>query len=254
MYKIQLLAVIFILMPETIYSQSTETPDRYSIGINFSADYCYRTVFNNTGNDNYDELIKIRNENETPILGYVAGFNLNYKLSSKFSVQTGLQYSKKGYGIKLKDFELFYSDNIDPRYGFVYDSVPSGKSLEKISLYYHYTYLDIPLQIKMCLGKKRIKFVAGVGIVTGVLLNATQTSVKKFKEGGKNRDKVDQQYDFRSISLSTQASAGVSYKLNEKINILIEPTIRYGLLKITDTPVSARLWSGGINFSCFYSL
>jgi hypothetical protein len=34
----------------------------------------------------------------------------------------------------------------------------------------------------------------------------------------------------------------------------MEPTFRYGLLKIIDQPVTAYLWSAGLNITCYYAL
>jgi hypothetical protein len=49
-------------------------------------------------------------------------------------------------------------------------------------------------------------------------------------------------------------SAGVDYRINEKMNLRIEPTFRYGVLKIIDMPVTGYLYSGGINVAYYYGL
>jgi hypothetical protein len=49
-------------------------------------------------------------------------------------------------------------------------------------------------------------------------------------------------------------SVGIDYRINEKMNLRIEPTFRYGVLKIIDTPVTGYLYSGGINVVYYYGL
>jgi hypothetical protein len=38
-------------------------------------------------------------------------------------------------------------------------------------------------------------------------------------------------------------------RISPIMRIKVEPTFRYGLLKITDTPVSGHWYSGGLNVS-----
>jgi hypothetical protein len=38
------------------------------------------------------------------------------------------------------------------------------------------------------------------------------------------------------------------------MNVRIEPTIKYGVLKIIDTPITAFLYSGGLNMSYYCNL
>jgi hypothetical protein len=49
-------------------------------------------------------------------------------------------------------------------------------------------------------------------------------------------------------------SAGVDYKLNNKMHLLAEPTFRYGIIKTKDAPVTEHLWNAGLNVGFYYSL
>jgi hypothetical protein len=49
-------------------------------------------------------------------------------------------------------------------------------------------------------------------------------------------------------------SAGAEYKIKNKMYVRIEPTFRYGVLKIIDAPVTAYLWNAGLNMGFYYRL
>ncbi len=49
-------------------------------------------------------------------------------------------------------------------------------------------------------------------------------------------------------------SVGVEYKINERMNLRVEPTFRYGLLTVIDFPVAGYLYSGGLNIGYYVGL
>ncbi len=253
-YFILVFAILFsysAFSQDTLTLQETSEFKRLAIGVNISPDYCYRTLKNNNGNSTSDMIIDLREESEGPKLGYTAGLNAGYNFSKKWGVEMGIQYSNKGY--EFKNSALTFGDMIDPRYGFVYTSNGAATPTHAKFVYHHH-YLDVPVRVLYRFGKKRLHFVTSVGITTNILLNATMTSVVKYGNEDAKRQTYDQPYDFNPFNISPTISVGVDYKINNKINLRAEPTFRYGLLKITDTPVTATLWSGGLNFSCYYLL
>lgn len=47
---------------------------------------------------------------------------------------------------------------------------------------------------------------------------------------------------------------GIDWQMCNKFNLRVEPTFRYGLLKIIDEPITAYLWSCGLSFTCYFPL
>ena len=141
---------------------------------------------------------------------------------------------------------------IGPRYGFVYTN--STTALSQAKIIYNNIYLDIPVRAIFSLGEKRIHFVASVGVTTNILLKVTQTIVIEFSNGDTKYETNDQQYNFKSFNLSPIVSAGIDYKISNKINLRVEPTYRYGSLKIIDAPIVAYLWTAGLNITGYYTL
>lgn len=236
---------------DSLKSKVSTEFNRLLFGVNVSPDYCYRTLSNNDGSSTSSMIIDLRNDKEVAKIGYTAGLNICYNICKHLGVEVGVQYSNKGYAFKKSD--LTFGDMIDPRYGFVYpvynSIVPS-----KIKFIDNYIYVDVPMRAIFSFGEKRIHFVTSIGVMTNILLKATQTSVVEYENGDTKRQTQDQKYDFKTLDISPTVSVGLDYKISSKINLSVEPTFRYGLVKIIDTPVTAYLWSRGLNITCYYSL
>ena len=221
---------------------------RLLFGVNISPDYCYRTLKNNNGSSTSSMGIDLWNKNEEPKIGYTTGLNVCYNISKNLGIELGVQYSNKGYEFKKIDYK------VDPHYGFVYGTNLTGVSI-KVKFINNYIYLDVPLRAIFSFGEKRIHFITSIGVTTNILLKATQTAVWEFESGDTKRETHNQQrYDFKTLDISPTVSAGVDYRISNKMNLRVEPTFRYGLLKIIDAPITAYLWSGGLNLTCYYSL
>ena len=226
---------------------------RFMFGINVSPDYCYRTMKNNNNSKSSESIIDLRKKYETPLFGYSGGVNVLYLFSKQFSVEAGVQYSKKGYRMKARD--LNFGDQVDPRYGFTYNTaVGNSSGLVGFKVRYNHHYLDIPLRAIYTIGEKRMRFTSSIGITTSIPLKATQTSVIEYGDGDTQRTNNDQLYKFNRLNISPTVSVGIDYSISSKFSLRAEPTFRYGLIKISDTPVTAYLWSWGLNISCYYIL
>jgi len=224
---------------------------RLLLGVNVSPDYCYRTLKNNDGSSLASMIIDVRDESEVYKIGYTAGFNLCYTLTKKLGIELGVQYSNKGYA--FKNSALIFGDAIDPRYGIV--TLPNSSATPtKAHITYNHHYLDVPVRAIFSFGKKRIHVVASLGVTTNILLSSTQTSTLEFANGDTQSETYDQQNDFNSLNISPSISLGADYRISNKINLRVEPTFRYGLLKISDTRVTAYLWNAGMNVTCYYAL
>jgi len=238
---------------DTLKAHASSEYNRLLIGINFSPDYCYRNLINDNGSEMSSYIIDGRNNREEYKIGYTTGLNVAYNISKNLGFELGVQYSNKGYSFTIDWSNLTFGDMIDPRYGFVYPTqntpIPSN-----VKTLYNYIYLDIPLRALYRFGKKKIQFITGIGITTNILLKATQINVYEYDDGDTERKTKDAPYDFNSVNFSPMVSIGIDYQISHKFNLRAEPTIRYGLMSITNSSIKEYLWNGGFNISCFYAL
>ena len=253
----QLFTTIAMLISLASFGQDTlklkTTPEykRFLIGINISPDYCYRTLKSTDGSSISNTIIDLRNKNEEYKIGYTAGLNICYTISKNLGIEAGIQYSNKGFALSASNFT--YAEMIDPRYGITY---PTNGTIgpKKVKFIDNYHYIDVPIRAIYCFGEKRISFVASIGVTTNILINATQTNVLEYENGDIKRDNVDRPYDFNPINLTPTVSVGMDYKINKKINLRVEPTFRYGLLRIIEAPITTYLWNGGLNITGYYAI
>ena len=232
--------------------KETPTDDfkKVQIGVNFSPDYCFRLLKNNDGTSSSDLVIESRNGNETGKLGFTTGLNVIFNLKKNIGIEVGVQYSNKGYQTKMQD--LTFGSIIDPRHGFVYNT--SGKTPTRGKFVYNAYYIDIPLKVNYIIGNKRIRFISSAGVTTNIFIKETSKSILEYDDGTTDKNTQSTDNGYNKINVSPIVSVGIDWKFKSRANLRIEPTFRYGVLKIINAPVTGYLWNAGLNISYYLGL
>src|SRR4051812_15084973 len=127
---------IFTLFCLTSFGQDTIVRHKILIGINFSPDYCYRSLTKNDpgiSESSWNLGKRIEDSIETSKFGFTTGINVYYFINEKFSIESGIFYSLKGYKTIPINFVSITSS------GYEY-------YLGQASLVFNYSYLDFPLK------------------------------------------------------------------------------------------------------------
>lgn len=226
---------LFGQINEAAYSDFTRT----QIGINASFDVGYRQLKNSGGSSLGDYIIEYRNNEEIPKIGFTPGLNTLFNLKNNMSVEVGIQYSNKGFQTKM--LELFPFQPNDPL-------VPN-----ETKFIYNYHYLDIPLRFNYVFGKKKIRFLTSAGVTTNVFIEETQKSIRIYSDRTeKNTEPTNIEYN--RFNITPTLSFGIDYKINNKMNLRIEPIFRYGILKIIDAPITGYLYNTGLNVGFYFGV
>lgn len=159
MKLILILTLTFLSL--TALGQDTNSGKKILIGFNFSPDYANRVLKNGDGSSSTDLVIKSRNDIEIAKFGFTTGLNVWFNFSQRIGLETGIQFSNKGY--KAEDQNLVYFP-------------PNPGSPTKVKIIYAYQYIGVPLKAKFSFTKNKIHFIAGIGFVTNFLLNIKQTT------------------------------------------------------------------------------
>jgi len=233
----QLLSLLLTFFSFTAFGQTTNQTNKISIGYSFSPDYSFRTLKNGDGTSSADLVINTRDDIEKAKFGHTTGFNLTFNFSHLLAFETGIQYSNKGY--RTKEQDLIYSQT----------SLPNKGSTD-----YSYQYIGIPLKARFAFGKSKVHFISSAGFMTNFLINVKQTNIYTFSDGKTEKINHSSTSGFSKVDISPIVSIGVDYKLTDKIHLSAEPTFRFGIIKIKNTPVEEKLWNAGLVFGLSYEL
>ncbi len=180
------------------------------------------------------------------------GFRLSYITRQGFGIRTGINYSK----IK-EQFEYF--SGIDTSRTIHYDAnrVPIDTSYSynpRVNTKYNsYKFLDIPVIIGYEVDLTDFVFSFNAGI--GFNLSSRQSgqiyssNLSKVIEIASAKDEISgTKYFKENVGISVLGSFGLNYKINRKLMLLAEPTVRYYLKPITSDvyPLSQKYLQLGI--------
>ena len=207
------------------------------IGINFSPDYSFHSLTNNDGSSSTDAVIKNRNSIEIAKFGFTTGIDLCIDLSQSLAIETGIQFSNKGY--KTKALDLLFAQP-DP-------SLPINASFQ-----YSYQYVGIPVKARFTFGKNKLHFISGIGFMTNILIHQNVNVKQGYPGGRKDEKNQSSTSDYKKIDISPMVSFGLDYTINNKLHLIAEPVFRYGVIKTRDAPVTEHLWSAGFNCGIYY--
>jgi len=227
---------------------NAQQSNRFSVGISVSPDFNYRSLSNNDGSFSSGVVVDVRDDNESWKLGYTAGPVVAYRLSDRIDLEAGILFSSKGY--RYEQEMLTYESQFTGT-GFN-GPTPAGLPSAVRFTYDHY-YIDVPVKATFNLGKKRLRFCAGAGVAANVFIKEGVRYKYWYEDGTVKNDSRTSEFDYKGLILSPQASIGVNYALNKRLRLKAEPTLRYGITNITNTPVTGRLWNAGLNLSCFFT-
>jgi hypothetical protein len=212
-------------------------------------------------------------------LSYNVGMNVNYALSKKFSLQSGLLYlynqsqiTTDNYLQNISNQEKYpefmaliqpaasnsnnlqlYSDplpasaptmdaalqNITDRYATSYPGVT------EVMVYNMYQYLSIPLSLHYKLIDKKVSTHVGAGVAADVFMKNTI--------GNPEENITNQEFNrnnngpYRKMGFSGLVSAKVKYKISSRYSVYVEPSYRTALTPFTNSLiVSSRPNAFGI--------
>jgi Outer membrane protein beta-barrel domain len=206
----------------------------------------FRTLTTNDQSAVAPLILDYRNNIEEPRFAYGANITCGYAISPRFAIEGGLGYSVLGYQSRYGN--LVFGDQIDPDRGFIYTTNDEG--IIGATVRYHFQYAELPLRGLLTLGTGRLRSITGLGLTTSFLMKSSSTLILEHLDGSSDR-KVGEDIDtYQTVGLFPTVSTGVSYALNDRLELRFEPQARYGLSRIIDAPITAHLWSIGVGFGC----
>jgi hypothetical protein len=231
-------------------------------------------------NSGSDALSKQLSATEQPLVSYSGGVAFSYKVSKRFSIQSGLYYSSLGqkvdgissysgftpYGnskgdhnfevlttngtVQTSNPDVFLTANISGRIVTAYTKDvfdPNKASLQPVnsSLDQNFSYLELPVVVKYKIIDKSI----GINVIGGLSYNLlVHNTVYTTIDG--SRYHVGETSGLNPLTLSSSIGMGMEYNISGKLSLNLEPTFRYYLSPFSATtssfihPYSFGIFSG----------
>ncbi len=233
--------IFLMLVLGSAYGQEYKSSSKkIQLGINYSPDYNYRTLTINNKTQGATQVKDIRNKTESPKFGYTTGLQITYILQPKWSLTTGLLYSNKGYILIEKPFGVFESDLLNDKHNFA------------THFKHTFHYIDLPICISFRIGNNRMQLVASTGVINNIYIKE-YVSITQINESSPDFRIHPLLSNHNKFNLSANISCGINYHLHSKIDVRLEPSFRYQLLKVINSDLSAHLWNFGMNTAILYS-
>jgi len=237
-------------MPET---EEQASPGRWSLAALVSPSYHNRV---SSGNN---ELMASMMTSEKPVISYSGGVALAYRVTKRFSVQSGLYFSDIGqelsgisaysgflpYGnaksgtnfdvitangtVKTRNPDIYLLDDykgdrvITPYTSNILDPEKAELNYVGSSLRQDFRYLELPVMVRY----KVIDRTLDLNIVGGVSSNLLVSNTVSTGIGSKYQ--VGETEGLNNITFSSSIGMGMEYNFSTKLSLNLEPTFRYYL-------------------------
>jgi|GEM_PF-1062030 len=259
--------------------ESNENKNKWILGGEFTPLYSYRRI-TDSENNNYNA--DYYNEGESPVMSYTGGLNLQFKPKDRLTIQAGVYYSSIGQSLdymsvysnqayelvsdEFKDrfinsYELNNSagdisfntpyvivdeiagrvNNLSSEKGFVNTADPIFQDLDA-EIQQSFQYIEVPVILRY----KLIDKVVDLNIVGGIGANFLIGNDVLLVYGN-NKEIIGETKGVNTVNYSSSLGLGIEYPLMKRLNIRLEPSIKYYLNSInSNSSVESHPYSIGI--------
>ncbi|MDX2361489.1 MAG: outer membrane beta-barrel protein [Crocinitomicaceae bacterium] len=242
---ISLLVLFTFFFGVSSFGQDDDTKDRkWKIGINISPEIAYRTL--TTSDPSSESFIEYRDEIESSIFTLSGGLNIEYNITKRFAMRSGIQYLTQG---EQYDFEI------------VGWPIPNPSFPSKFIVVQRYHYVGVPLiaSFDFIQTDKVEVFLSAGALGTWMYRTSTKTT-REYIDGTTETERehsdpsVSEWTEYQLFNVTALISLGSDIKLGSRSFIRLEPTFKYTILPIVDGPIQERHFNVGLNIGYFIKL
>jgi hypothetical protein len=278
-YSLQSLAVY----NDDYLVQNKKKENPWSVSLNASPLLSYRSVGESNADyvyaadvtSNYEQEYK----NEKPLMAYSAGVDVSYKMTGRWSVQSGVYYSEIGQrsdNVTVYDFQSFGSSDqssyqVNTSVGnvriegttseLVNSSSSSGlivntpvytdgvetfvrSSGVEVDFVQVFSFYEIPMMVRYLLIDRKLSMNVSGGISANILQGN-----KTYLVDNNERQNLDAETEsVKNMSYNGLLGFGFEYPLVNRLNLNLQPTFRYALSPMNDAgtvhPYSFGIYTG----------
>lgn len=226
-----IIAILIFLTPFVCVGQESELEKGpFSIGLNFSPNYSYRTL---SYDDELQGFVEVREELEHASFGFNTGIATQYLVSQNLELALNLQASRQAHIFK----EVPIADAMG--------GITGGFADNELRYY----YLEIPVRANYHFLKGDVFAYATAGVSLNLFLIDESKSWITYANGETDERSTERAIqDFNKTAFGLIGGLGLGYNLNEKWDIRMEPVIRYSLTPLAEAPIDQYNYSIGCQF------
>jgi dsDNA-binding SOS-regulon protein len=226
----------------------------------------------------FENLVKIRNDNESEIVSFSPGIEFIYK-TGDFFIQSGIRYQRLGEKINYelthvetninstllhRDTLVYVYSIINPPEGqWQYDTIWYTKedtiyttSHQTVNVLNTYNYFEIPLLLGKSFDFNKFSIDISTGISFGLLLKANAQILTSDMQ---TFIKIDDRHSpyMNDLTMNYLLRVSFRYSFNEKMSIFMRPDVKHQLGSILNNkqyPVQQKYTLYGIGFGFMYNL
>jgi len=210
-------------------------PHRFYAGLSFAPEFA-GTYFLGS-----DPFVDYQNEISIPKISYTGGADFLFILNQLLNIESGVNYSGKGFRTKKMALTNNLGNPVDPSHA-------------RVTLTYH--CLEIPIKLNYVINYLKFRFYYSAAVTASYVLGVQDKTEYYHLDGTSTYSKYSVQTDdMNKFNLSPTLGAGFDFFINSKMTFRVEPAIRFSVLEWYPTSTSTRsLWNSGINFSYLIGL
>ncbi len=220
-------------------SDENITNKKFSFGLNFSPDNTYRRL-----HSDYDNFVEFGNKTESARFGFTTGMVSCYQLSFRFALESGLQFSDKGFKYEATKQDFYYGD------GIYVEEDPAMP--DKWKTIYHHYYLGIPLKLNYYVLQKGVKLFLSAGFSTDFYVGNQSKTTWEFSDRTETETYQMKDKGFNMVNFTGLAGFGIETDISKRVHFRFEPIFRYSFTPVADGLMKDYLYSVGANFTLFY--
>jgi hypothetical protein len=234
------------------YNDQVKEEPKWSLGAQFAPVVSYRDIsisyeYGQPGNisDTESEL----NDIEDPLISYAGGVDVNYDVSNRWSLQSGMYFSRIGqvnnealnFKQENNQFLLFAINTSTGDISISFEKIPDhvkqfesqkkdtiqSINLDNVKVVQNFDLFEIPFLVKYRILDKKFGISLSGGLSPAYLLqNSTILEV--------DNDKYDigNSANLNTLIVNTSFGLGFNYAVSRKISLNLEPTFKYSLSPI----------------------
>jgi len=242
--KIRSLFIIFFLVcwsAAISQEESKPKPPRFALGVNFSPAIAsrYLCVADNPS-ENAQSFKEFLTDYNHPVFGYTAGLNFSWFALDRLTLETGVWFAAKGFGVKMTQNSTLKAEST---------------SDNKAKMNFLTGYLTVPLKLNFNIITRPLTVFVSAGISADVLLYS-KTKISVVYESGEKKTLTSDGMNSgdRAVSMSYMGSIGIEYLFFKKLKLRFEPTYTMSILPLVYSDLKTYLWTLGGNVGIYYVL